>query len=170
MFGVDWVILLFSVFAIFILLILSVFVLILYLLLKIPRFGKAISISLVLFGIYTIYTAIYPPESFYKDEFELNMGFPLSNSISFIKKQASYPDFHGDYYSTATIEISEKDYKKILHKISISTNNNCKVSKHMRKNNLEPLSCLSIEKEQDKHFELIMFSDKKTIYFLYSQT
>ena len=137
---------------------------------KIPKFGKTLSICLSLFGIYTIYTAIYPPESFYKNEFKANMGFRLSNSINFIEKQASYPDFHGDYYSTAIIEISEEDYKKILLKISNSLNNNCKVSSHMRRNNLEPQLCLSIERELDKHFELIMFSDKKTIYFLYSQT
>ncbi|MFN0187505.1 MAG: hypothetical protein ACKVQV_02255 [Bacteroidia bacterium] len=69
-----------------------------------------VTISIVYFS----YTAFYPTDSFYEDEFEDNTGldFPLTGNILF--KNASYPDQHGDYSATALFKVSKKDFNHIL--------------------------------------------------------
>jgi len=82
------------------------------------RLHKYIALALVLIipiiFYYPIYIAVHPPDDFYKYEFKeiVGMDFPKSGDI--IRKRASYPDFHGDYCSSALIEFSEDDYQQIL--------------------------------------------------------
>jgi hypothetical protein len=77
------------------------------------RLANYIFSALAIFIVYNIYTAIYPTDSFYKDEFEycFKMKFPKSGEI--IAKDASYPDLHGDYCMAFVSELSEKDYKDL---------------------------------------------------------
>jgi len=70
---------------------------------------------------FDIYTAFYPLESFYKNEFLRVTGndFPVSGRFNF--KEVSFPDIHGDYTSCALIEVSEKDYEALRSKIGVLT-------------------------------------------------
>ncbi len=90
-----------------------------------------ILITTISFAFYESYTAVIPNDSFYYNEFEYitNRKIPKSAEIKF--KDSSYPDFHGDYFSKSIIELSPKDYAKLLEelqngKILIETNENDK--------------------------------------------
>lgn len=64
------------------------------------------------------YMGVFPDESFYIDEFKRNTGIELPNSANIIKKDATYPDQHGAYWSGAIIELDKSDFKKL--KVDIS--------------------------------------------------
>jgi hypothetical protein len=66
---------------------------------------------------YNIYTAIFPTDDFYYDEFRTVTLKPIPKSAVIVKKTASYPDFHGDYTSVSLIKLSKQDYRKLLSEI-----------------------------------------------------
>ncbi|GAA4332026.1 hypothetical protein GCM10023149_38070 [Mucilaginibacter gynuensis] len=67
---------------------------------------------------YETYTAIFPDDSFYKDEFEINTGIQLPDSVSLTDKNSSYLDIYGDYCATAIIKLDASDYAKIKNQIT----------------------------------------------------
>ncbi len=71
----------------------------------------------ILFAFYQTYTAFFPTDSFYFDEFrEVTLREPPPSS-EIIYKNATYPDFHGDYSSIATIKLSKHDYLRLFNEI-----------------------------------------------------
>jgi hypothetical protein len=66
---------------------------------------------------YSIYTAIYPTDEFYYDEFKTVTLRQIPKSAVVVNKTASYPDFHGDYVSVSRIKLSKQDYGKLLKDI-----------------------------------------------------
>lgn len=70
-----------------------------------------------LWTIYEIYTAIYPTDSYYLDEFKKVTLREAPKTAEVIKKTASYPDFHGDYCSASLIKLSRQDYKNLLYEL-----------------------------------------------------
>ncbi|MEN0052934.1 MAG: hypothetical protein AAGC65_04660 [Mucilaginibacter sp.] len=63
---------------------------------------------------YEVYVAIFPTDSFYYDEYKSVVLKDPPPSTRVIKKQASYPDFHGKYISVALIKLSADDYQMLL--------------------------------------------------------
>jgi hypothetical protein len=87
-------------------------------------YKKATYIALCIIGlfvVYSIYTAIYPPDRFYIEDFEYytELKFPPSSKI--LKKNADYPDQHGKYTSIAVVQLSKSDYKNLLLKVATDT-------------------------------------------------
>lgn len=78
---------------------------------------RVISTAIAAGVIFLVYSAIYPHESFYKEEFERVTRLPFPASGKFLFKEATYPDFHGDYTSCALLEVSEKDYEALKSKM-----------------------------------------------------
>lgn len=78
--------------------------------------GKILGSLLATWLAFNIYTAFYPMESFYRDEFVNVTGYKFPKSGKFKFKSASYPDFHGDYEACAVIEISEDDFQELKMK------------------------------------------------------
>ena len=78
------------------------------------RLANYIFSALSIFIVYNIYTAIYPTDSFYKDEFEdcFKTKFPKSGTI--IAKDATYPSIHGEYNASFIAKLNAKDYHKLL--------------------------------------------------------
>ncbi len=76
--------------------------------------GPVLIISFSIFLIYSIYTAFYPTDSFYLSEFKDVTLREAPRSAMIIKKDASYPDFHGDYCSASLIALSNEDYSSLL--------------------------------------------------------
>ncbi|MBS1771617.1 MAG: hypothetical protein JST82_02065 [Bacteroidetes bacterium] len=68
--------------------------------------------------LFSIYTAIYPLDSFYKEEFEYGFKTPFPKSGNIIAKSASYPDIHGDYTSAFVAQLNSADYKKLRMKFA----------------------------------------------------
>ena len=71
---------------------------------------------------YFIYTAFYPTDSFYKEDFETNTNIKLPATAQILSKDATYPDQFGDYWSSAIIELNEDEYLKLQSKLSKSKN------------------------------------------------
>ncbi|AMM50393.1 hypothetical protein TH61_03240 [Rufibacter sp. DG15C] len=79
-------------------------------------------ISLILLtALITTWIAIFPLDSFYKDEFSHNTGieFPISGTIT--AKASEYPDLHGDYWASAVIKLEEGDFNSIKRLISMQS-------------------------------------------------
>ncbi len=162
-----------GIFGVIILTLIGLFALITYGLWKIGKIGKILSLSFLIFSLYSIYSAFYPSDSFYRDEFKYNIGFTLSKSAVFIDKEASYPDFHGDYFSRAIIQLNQEEFIEIKNKIHFKQLNHCttpNIVKEKIKTQLTPIGCWSINKKIGQYFTFIMFSDQKTIYFLFNNT
>jgi hypothetical protein len=80
------------------------------------RIGVIGRISVVIIGglfILLVYSAFFPFDDFYKEEFVYVTGTPFPASGRIVKKYATYPDFHGDYMSCALIQVSEIDYQNL---------------------------------------------------------
>lgn len=67
---------------------------------------------------YSAYTAIYPTDSFYLSEFKEVTLREAPKSATVINKDASYPDFHGDYCSASLITVSNDDYALLLSELT----------------------------------------------------
>jgi hypothetical protein len=83
-----------------------------------------LSISITL--IYNIYTAIYPNDSFFKDEFTNGLMFSFPDSGKVLAKDAGYPDTHGKYCSCSLISVNKSDFEKTIRFLNsnpIYTNN-----------------------------------------------
>ncbi|MCG2617692.1 hypothetical protein LZZ85_25550 [Terrimonas sp. NA20] len=79
-----------------------------------------IFVILVLSGYFT-FDAFFPGKSFFKNEFNTVTLRELPESAIFIEKNASYPDFHGDYCSSSQIMLSQIDYTNLLNEITNDT-------------------------------------------------
>ena len=66
---------------------------------------------------YFIYTAIYPNNDFYKDDFKEVTGIEFPASGKIIYKTASYPDQFGDYGSASLIKVDKDFYEKLKTQI-----------------------------------------------------
>jgi hypothetical protein len=81
----------------------------------------ALLLPVLILGItfYFVFTAFYPNDDFYIENFEENTGvkFPASGTIT--KKEATYPDIHGSYTSRAIVELPASDYASILKTLQL---------------------------------------------------
>lgn len=71
---------------------------------------------------YSIYTAFYPEDSFYFEEYAMVVGKQVPKSAKIIDKSASYPDIHGKYSSVSLIKLSDSDYKILINEINKGKN------------------------------------------------
>ena len=78
------------------------------------KIGIIILGTVTIWTVYSSYTAFYPTDSFYEDEFEYNTGLDFPTSGDILTKDASYPDLHGDYSATALFKTDKNDFNKIL--------------------------------------------------------
>jgi hypothetical protein len=76
--------------------------------------NKAYIGLLILFAIFKIWTAFYPLNEFYRDEFESNTELDFPDSGKILTKDSNYPDFQGGYWSAAVVELNELDYNQLL--------------------------------------------------------
>ncbi len=115
--------------------------------------GIIILCTIVLSVIYFVYTAIYPTDDFYKDEFKyyFKTDFPASGEI--LDKDASYPDFHGDYVAAFVMTVNQKDYSNLINKFR--SDKRYTIDKSLVRGSKQ-LDNISSEFEQDK--QVISFS------------
>jgi hypothetical protein len=78
------------------------------------KIGLVILATVAIWTVYSSYTAFYPTDGFYEDEFEYNTGLDFPTSGDILTKDASYQDLHGDYSATAFFKTDSKDFKQIL--------------------------------------------------------
>lgn len=81
------------------------------------RYFSLIPISIFLYLAVSVYFAIYPKDEFYKREWTRNTKMELPSSARVIQKNASYPDFHGDYCAVALIDLSPADFQNLKKEV-----------------------------------------------------
>ena len=130
---------------------------------------------LSLFAIYQTYEAIFPSDSFYKDEFAYNTGIDFPSSGEIKKKDSWYPDMHGDYWSAAIAELSSEDYETLFKTLRASakfetdttlqgigvTADYDALTSHIQKQDIEKVYV----KKRGGWFKIAFLRDKKTIIF-----
>lgn len=81
------------------------------------RFIAFISVAVFLTLFYFIYTAIYPGDRFYKQDFTEVTGVDFPDSGEILWKKATYPDQFGDYESLSIIKVSPDFYHSLPDKL-----------------------------------------------------
>lgn len=132
-------------------------------------------IFLLPFGylVYDIYRGINPADQFYIDEFERRTSLKLPDNAEVIRKYASYPTIHGDYYSEALIKLDNETYEKLVVELPLNSNEQwCLDSSSRTYLGLQQKvqTCWSKQIETDKYIEVLFFPESFIVYFLYSQT
>jgi hypothetical protein len=128
---------------------------------------------------YFIVTAIFPPPSFYREEFAYRTGIavPPSAKIKFMK--ASYSDFHGDYACEMVFEVSSDDFAWLQRasKINSKTGNESLGGMYWREAEIAfgkkleaKLSGGIRTRNPDERGAWALLSDGKTVYFWFVQT
>lgn len=122
-----------------------------------------------------IYTAFYPRDSFYEDDFTTHTGIKLPSSADILDKAATYPDFNGDYWSAAIIQLDESDYRKLKMKLSMTpyfievtepqkigiTNSYYQLTKDIKESEIE----VTYKNTKKEWFRVAFLTDKKRIIF-----
>lgn len=70
-------------------------------------------ILIILLAIFSTWTAFFPLNGFYRNEFEYNTELKFPDSGKIIAKDSEYPDLHGDYGAAAIFEVNELDFIKL---------------------------------------------------------
>jgi len=83
---------------------------------RLRKFAFVFPIIIIGAFIYIVFRGFYPEDSFFKEEFERNSGINFPSSGDIIEKEATYPDFHGDYQAYAIMEVDENEYWKLESK------------------------------------------------------
>ena len=109
--------------------------------------------------LFFIYPAIYPNDKFYKKEFEDNTSILFPNSGVIIKKDATYPDIHGDYTARAIIRLSKPDYKDIYSKLK--ADNVFKVDTNTNHFLIETVDFLKSKNINDNTLKFILIGVRK---------
>jgi hypothetical protein len=137
----------------------------------------AFILPIIILGTLTffIYTAFYPTDSFYREDFESNTKIKLPDTAKILAKDASYPDQFGDYWSSAIIELDEDEYLNLQLELSKSENfaidtTNQKIGITKEYNNLtENISENEIKivyyNKNEQWFKVAFLKDKKRIIF-----
>ncbi|MGB6092300.1 MAG: hypothetical protein WBF83_00900 [Moheibacter sp.] len=168
----------FLLFGLFVLLLISIPIGIAYLIFRFlskkgyKKIGLIVLFSVIGGMIYIIYTAIYPTDSFYKDEFENFTEIEFPKSAKIIWKDSSYPDIHGDYQSGMIFIADSADYENILNQIK----NNSKTGTDTLYYRFEEGEIIFTKQNSTRfstvwpnddrqHYNLIFKTDSRHIYF-----
>ena len=82
------------------------------------RYGRLLLVAGILGVLWSIYDAIYPPESFYVAELQRLVRLPLPAEARFVHKTATYPDFFGDYSACFIVHLSTDAMAKLKTSIA----------------------------------------------------
>ena len=67
---------------------------------------------------WSIYDAVYPPESFYVAELKNMVKVNLPSDAQFQFKTATYPDIHGDYSACFIVRLPQASWEQLKNSIS----------------------------------------------------
>ncbi len=60
-----------------------------------------------------IYTAFFPTDSFYKEDFKEVTGIDFPENGEIMYKSSTYPDQFGDYRSTSIVKVDKEFYERL---------------------------------------------------------
>ena len=140
------------------------------------KVGLTLIVAFTFYLGYSTYTSIYPTDSFYLSEFKEVTLREAPKSATVKNKEASYPDFHGDYCSASLITVSNDDYSSLLNELTndkritkskpgeiIRSNELYKVMGVFKTEQIIYSFTRSIAGQDDHHLSIGFLDDKKTI-------
>jgi len=142
--------------------------------------GVVLVLSSIAFLSFNIYTAIYPLDGFYFDDFKKITSKEIPSSASIIKKTASYPDFHGKYVSCSLMQLSRQDYRNLLTELGtnkdfiknpdrIYSEEFDEVLKNKNIKNIKSAFARNIDGHSDQRSYIGFFNDGETIVVWFFQ-
>ncbi|WP_369857857.1 hypothetical protein [Candidatus Thalassolituus haligoni] len=137
---------------------------------KVP-FGKYVSSLLLVGFLFVVVTAIWPMDSFYKDELQNNAGLRVDDGYEVLAKSSSYPDMHGDYYSEAVFRVSELDLSTLAG--DVAPIEQCvvpRMTKPFLPSQNGVIKCWGANRNIDEWFRLTYFPDSGILYYRFDQT
>lgn len=156
---------------VFVLLVIAVIGLFFLAIWKTPKVGRLISVCLIGGIIFFIITGIWPSDSFYINEFEINSKVSLDKNFKILEKESSYPDMHGDYYSKAIFKVSNLDLSNLA--VDLKKNNECDIpelAKPYLNKGVGSISCWAVNRNTDEWFNLIYSEKIGILYYEFNQT
>ena len=138
--------------------------------------GTILLIAAPVWTAYEAYIGVYPTDDFYFSEFKKVTLKDTPKSAIIIRKDASYPDFHGDYCSASLMRVSSFDYNLLLKQLirdnQIFKNNQgdingsselYKVMGTLKREQIIHSFSRSIPGEDDHYLSIGFLDDKKTL-------
>jgi len=123
---------------------------------------RLISLLPVLTLCYFVYTAFYPTDSFYKDDFVEVTGTEFPETGDILYKIASYPNIHGDYQSAIVVKVDTDFYKALPDKLE-------EKGLIRQANKFDPFEIediLNMYKDKTIDFEYWVENSNATIYYV----
>ncbi|TMM53220.1 hypothetical protein FEE95_19320 [Maribacter algarum] len=80
--------------------------------------NKSFIALLLSLSIYFTWTAFFPSDDFYEEEFEQNTGMDFPKSGVIIATDSGYPDLHGDYSASAMVDMDKNEFEKLKLQLS----------------------------------------------------
>jgi hypothetical protein len=77
------------------------------------NFRITLFILIILYSGFETYQAYYPSMRFYIKEWQFFTSMELPKNVKILSRAADYPDFHGDFSSSAIFKVSNQDYLRI---------------------------------------------------------
>jgi hypothetical protein len=136
---------------------------------KVHSYYRLFSLLPVLLCGYYIFSAIYPDDSFYEENFKevTKLNFPKNGKI--ISKSASYPDQHGDYSSSFLVELNPQNInalkRQILNIGFVECHDECQIKERKTvESDLENKQILQkyCRQQNSTYFEVAFLSDQKS--------
>jgi hypothetical protein len=81
------------------------------------KIGILILITILGFLTFSIYTAFYPLDEFYEQQFEIHTGLDFPKTGRIVSKDSNYPDQHGDFWASAIVELDTEEYAALKIKL-----------------------------------------------------
>lgn len=143
-----------------------------YLYRKFPnKLYKYVAFAPTLLLIYSIWTAIYPSEDFYEDDFKEVTQIEFPKNSKFIYRDATFPDHFGDYTSVFLFETTKEETEKLkvqLEKLKFEEIKDDKWHSSETKIALQKTKAkisrqYTYEIEGGKNYYVGLFDDDKTI-------
>ena len=141
-----------------------------------PKVGILLSVAFTTWLFYSLYTGIYPTDSFYLSEFKKVTGTEAPASAVIVRGEASYPDFHGDYCSATLVTLSERDFQELLFQMKANYQleatgtgpmGGSRELEHVLGNRRKEKLLHSFRRtvfiKSDQYWEIGFFTDRKTV-------
>ena len=132
---------------------------------------KYVAFAPTLLLIYSIWTAIYPSQDFYEDDFKEVTQIEFPKNSKFIYKDATFPDHFGDYTSVFMIETSKNEIDKLkaqLEKLKFEEIQDDKWHSFETKSAIQKTKAkisnqYNYEIQDGKNYYVALFDDNKTV-------
>lgn len=149
-------------------------ILFLYIFIRIFFFRKG-KIAKVVFTVVAIllalqvYWSVYPEDEFYISHLETYLDLKLSSDTKVLKKDASFPDQHGDFSLCVEILLNPSDFAKVTKKMekiessAKSSTGSCYVEKKFDRSKFDQI--VFTENDENEYNEIGLSTSDRIVFY-----